>query len=51
MTTILIAQKVSSVINADKIIVLDHGNIVGEGTHDELMSNCEVYKDIYKSQQ
>ena len=51
MTTILIAQKISSVINADKIIVLDHGKIVGEGTHDELMSNCEVYKDIYKSQQ
>ena len=51
MTTILIAQKISSVINVDKIIVLDHGNIVGEGTHDELMNNCEVYKDIYKSQQ
>ena len=51
MTTILIAQKISSVINADKIIVLDHGKIVGEGTHDELMSNCEVYEDIYKSQQ
>lgn len=51
MTTILIAQKISSVINADKIIVLDHGKIVGEGTNDELMSNCEVYKDIYKSQQ
>lgn len=51
MTTILIAQKISSVINADKIIVLDHGKIVGEGTHDELMSTCEVYQDIYKSQQ
>ena len=51
MTTILIAQKISSVISADKIIVLDHGKIVGEGTQDELMNNCEVYKDIYKSQQ
>lgn len=51
MTTILIAQKISSVINADKIIVLDHGKIVGEGTHDELMSTCEVYQGIYKSQQ
>ncbi|MBM6837430.1 ABC transporter ATP-binding protein [Clostridium saudiense] len=51
MTTILIAQKISSVISADKIIVLDHGKIVGEGTHDELMNSCEVYKDIYKSQQ
>ena len=51
MTIILIAQKISSVISADKIIVLDNGKIVGEGTHEELLNNCEVYKDIYKSQQ
>lgn len=51
MTTILIAQKISSVISADKIIVLDNGRVVGEGTHEELLNNCEVYKDIYKSQQ
>lgn len=51
MTTIIIAQKIASVISADKIIVLDRGKIVGEGTHDELISSCEVYQDIYKSQQ
>ena len=51
MTTIIIAQKIASVLTADKIIVLDHGEIVGEGTHNELMDSCEVYQDIYKSQQ
>lgn len=51
LTTIIIAQKINSVISADKIIVLDHGVIVGEGTHSELMISCDVYKDIYKSQQ
>ena len=51
LTTIIIAQKISSVISADKIIVLERGKIVGEGTHNELINSCEVYQDIYKSQQ
>jgi len=49
-TKIIIAQRISSVMDADKILVLDHGMIVGEGTHDELMSSCEEYKEIYYSQ-
>lgn len=49
-TKIIIAQRISSVINADKIIVIDDGTITGIGTHTELMSNCEAYKEIYYSQ-
>lgn len=49
-TTILIAQRITSVIDADKILVMDRGKIVGEGTHNELMRTCQVYKDIYHSQ-
>ncbi len=49
-TTILIAQRITSVMDADKILVLDRGKIVGQGAHQELMRNCEVYKDIYYSQ-
>lgn len=49
-TTILIAQRITSVMDADKIIVLDKGKIVGMGHHEELMKSSEVYKDIYKSQ-
>lgn len=49
-TKIIIAQRISSVIDADKIIVLDDGKIVGEGTHDELLRACEEYKEIYYSQ-
>lgn len=51
LTRIIIAQKITSVISADKIIVLESGKVVGEGTHNELMNCCEVYQDIYKSQQ
>ena len=49
-TKIIIAQRISSVIEADKIIVLDDGKIVGEGTHDELLKSCSEYMDIYYSQ-
>ncbi|MFF2089652.1 ABC transporter ATP-binding protein [Paenibacillus sp. NPDC058174] len=49
-TTLLVAQRISSVRDADKIIVLDDGEIVGSGTHDELMTQCGVYQEIYRSQ-
>ena len=49
-TKIIIAQRISSVIEADKIIVLDDGKIVGMGNHNELIKNNEEYKDIYYSQ-
>lgn len=49
-TKIIIAQRVSSVIDADRIIVLDGGRIVGIGTHEELMKTCETYSEIYYSQ-
>lgn len=48
--TFLIAQKISSVVNAEKILVMEDGAIVGSGTHQELMKTCEVYQEIYKSQ-
>lgn len=47
---LLIAQRVTSVMSADKIIVLDNGSMVGIGTHEKLMESCEVYQDIYYSQ-
>jgi len=50
MTKIIIAQRISSVIDADKIVVIDDGKIVGMGTHDELMQSCETYTEIYYSQ-
>ncbi|MCI0765918.1 ABC transporter ATP-binding protein [Bacillus sp. TL12] len=50
MTTFLIASKISSVIDADQILVLDHGELVGSGTHEHLIATCEVYQDIYLSQ-
>ena len=50
-TKIIIAQRVNSVCEADKIIVMDDGKINDIGTHEELMERCEIYKDVYKSQQ
>ena len=49
-TKIIIAQRISSVIDADKIVVLEDGKIAGIGNHSELMKNCEEYRDIYYSQ-
>ena len=50
MTVFIVSQRASSIMHADKIIVLDDGKIVGMGTHEELKQNCEVYQEIYYSQ-
>lgn len=49
-TKIIIAQRISSVMDADKIIVLDEGKVVGLGTHDELYKNNDIYREVYDSQ-
>ena len=49
-TTIIIAQKISSVVHADKILVLDQGRLIGQGTHTELVATNDVYREIYETQ-
>ncbi|MCI8575171.1 MAG: ABC transporter ATP-binding protein [Bacilli bacterium] len=49
-TIFIVAQRISTIMHADQIIVLDKGNIVGKGTHEELLKNCEIYKEIALSQ-
>ena len=49
-TLFIVSQRASSVLSADKILVLDDGELVGIGTSDELLKNCEVYREIYSSQ-
>ena len=49
-TTVIVAQKISSVIKADKILVLDEGRLIGEGTHAELVANNAIYREIYETQ-
>ena len=50
-TVFIIAQRISSVMDADKILVVDDGKIMGMGTHDELIENNEIYQEIYHTQQ
>ena len=49
-TVIIVAQRISTILHADQIIVLDEGKIAGIGTHEELLRNCESYQEIAKSQ-
>lgn len=49
-TTIIIAQRISSIMHADRILVLEDGKMLGYGTHEELLDNCEVYREIYELQ-
>lgn len=50
LTCLLIAQRITSIMDADKIVVLDHGEVVGVGTHSELLAECRIYQEIYQSQ-
>lgn len=49
-TTIVIAQKIASVVKANRILVLDEGRLVGEGTHEELVASNQVYQEIFETQ-
>ena len=50
-TKLIIAQRITSVMDADMILVLDDGHVVGQGTHAQLMENCGIYREVYESQQ
>lgn len=50
LTVLMIAQRIHSVMSADRILVLEDGRIVGSGKHDDLLQECQVYRDIYRSQ-
>lgn len=49
-TTLIVSQRVSSIMHADQILVLSHGVLVGQGTHNQLLQNCDIYREIVKSQ-
>lgn len=48
-TVIIVAQRISTILHAEQILVLDDGKVVGKGTHEELLRSCEVYQEIAKS--
>ena len=50
MTVFIVSQRISSIQHADHILVLDDGHLVGQGRHEELLAQCEVYQEIYESQ-
>lgn len=47
---LIVAQRISTIMNAEQILVLEDGKIVGKGTHEELMKNCSAYQEIARSQ-
>ena len=49
--TFIVSQRISSIINSDRIIVMDDGKIAGIGKHEELLDTCEVYREIFRSQE
>ena len=49
-TTFVIAHRFSTILSADKIVVMERGQIVGEGKHDELLNNCPIYQQLYERQ-
>ncbi|MBQ5884172.1 MAG: ABC transporter ATP-binding protein, partial [Clostridia bacterium] len=49
-TVFIVSQRVSAIMNSDKILVLDDGELIATGTHNELLNSCEVYKEICNSQ-
>ena len=49
-TVIIVAQRISTIMNADQILVLEEGKLVGKGTHRELLKNCSAYQEIARSQ-
>ena len=50
VTTVVVAQRISSILQADRILVMDEGRVIGDGTHEELLECCAVYRDIYQAQ-